>query len=229
MEIRVEYVERKFNKFNELMFAGRLPKIPVYLTESKRFLGLCRWSIKKLPNGRKEYYDYQLRINTRIYLPENEVEDVIIHEMIHYFIAYNGLEDTSSHGNIFKSIMNSINTNYGRNVSLKYKMSEEQRSQICGTKPQWHMIAVIYLTDGSTGVKVLPLYESKILNYYNYVANANNVRGVDLYMHYDPFFNQYPTSSAYKIHPINENILEEHLIDSKKYKVKNNRLVEVED
>ena len=44
--------------------------------------------------------------NTRVDLPEREVEDTIIYEMIHYHIGYNWLEDASAHGPLFLSIMN---------------------------------------------------------------------------------------------------------------------------
>ena len=51
--------------------------------------------------GGTKYYDFKLRINKRIDLPEQEIEDIIIHEMIHYHIAYNGIKDTSTHGRVF--------------------------------------------------------------------------------------------------------------------------------
>lgn len=117
MVATVDYIERKFDEFNKLMFGGRLPKIPIVLSDAKTFLGVCVAKSKTLPNGLKQYYDYELRINTRIDLPEDVVEDTIIHEMIHYFIFYNNLHDSSAHGNIFLGIMQSINDNFGRKLS----------------------------------------------------------------------------------------------------------------
>ena len=112
----ISYVERKFAEFNRQMFAGQLPKLPIELSDAKTFLGKCVYRKRVKPNGKTENYDFRLRINTRIDLPEHEVEDTIIHEMIHYFIGWKQLEDTSSHGTIFRHIMNSINEKYGRHI-----------------------------------------------------------------------------------------------------------------
>ena len=38
---------------------------------------------------------------TIIKLTTEQIDDVLIHEMIHYSIAYTGLKDTSSHGIVF--------------------------------------------------------------------------------------------------------------------------------
>lgn len=210
------------------MFGGRLPMIPIKLSDAKTFLGLCVSKVRKLKDGRKQYYDFEMRINTRIDLPEHVVEDTIIHEMIHYFIGYNGLCDNSAHGAIFKSLMNNINITFGRNISITHHTTEEQRTQAAGAKPVWHVIAVVHLINGSKGVKVLPRYESKVIDYYNYVLHANNVDEIDLYLHNNPFFNRYPTSSAYKIHPIDTELLEENLLNAEPLKVKNNRLIKVD-
>lgn len=229
MRATVEYVERKFEEYNQLMFGGHLPMIPIKLSDAKTFLGLCVSKVRKLKDGCKQHYDFEMRINTRIDLPETVVEDTIIHEMIHYFIGYNGLYDTSAHGAIFKSIMNSINSNFRRNISITHKTTTEQRTQAAGTKPVWHIIAVVHMHNGTTGLKVLPRYETKILDYYNIVSRAKEVESIELYLHNNPFFNQYPTSSAYKIHPIDADVLQENLLNAERFQVIKGRLVKVED
>lgn len=57
-------------------------------------------------------------------MPENEWEDILIHEMIHYFIAYQGLNDNAPHGKLFREKMNEINTKYHRNISISRKNTE---------------------------------------------------------------------------------------------------------
>ena len=66
------------------MFAGQLPKLPIELSDAKTFLGKCVFKIRKGNDGKNICYDFKLRINTRIDLPETEIEDTIIHEMNHY-------------------------------------------------------------------------------------------------------------------------------------------------
>lgn len=73
-------IHRKFEEFNQQMFAGKLPKLPIELSDAKTFLEACVHRKRRLPNGEIEMYDFRLRINTRIDLPKQEVEDTIIHE-----------------------------------------------------------------------------------------------------------------------------------------------------
>jgi len=61
------------------------------------------------PDGTWHYFGFVFRISTVIDLPEREVEDTILHEMIHYYILSNQMQDTSAHGEIFMRMMKDIN------------------------------------------------------------------------------------------------------------------------
>ena len=193
------------------MFAGLLPEIPILLSDAKTFLGKCCFKKRKLENGKMEYYDFSLRINTRLDLPEREVEDTIIHEMIHYFIAYKNLEDATSHGPIFQHIMNSINEKYGRNLTISYKSSDEEKEALVDKKQHYHVVAVVVFNDGRSGIKVLPRIIPRIVNYYNNISRQKEIAVVRLYMSNDVFFNRYPNSSALKVHYVDAEVIKEHL------------------
>ncbi len=108
MKATIPYIEQKFEEFNRQIFGGKLPRIPVQLSHAKTFLGQCVYKKRRKLLGRTELYDFQLRINARIDLPERELEDIIIHEMIHYYIGYHQLKDTSAHGRLFRQLMDDI-------------------------------------------------------------------------------------------------------------------------
>ena len=112
MKPTLQYVQDKFREYNQQYFNGKLPELPIELSDAKGFIGVCRYKKRELEDGNVELYDFRLSINTRIDLPEEEIEDTIIHEMIHYFIGINRLEDSSSHGPMFQHLMNSINEKY---------------------------------------------------------------------------------------------------------------------
>ena len=97
---------------------------------------------------------------------ELRIEDTIIHEMIHYYIGYNRLEDASAHGPLFLSIMNEINRKFGRNLTVSHKSTKEQREQLQDKRSHYHVIAVVNFHDGRTGIKVLPRVLRSILYYY---------------------------------------------------------------
>ena len=200
MKATIPYIEQKFEEFNRQMFGGKLPKIPVELSDAKTFLGQCVFKKRKKPFGKMELYDFRLRINTRLDLPEREVEDIIIHEMIHYYIGYNRLEDTSAHGPLFLSIMNESNRKFGRNLTVSHKSTKEQREQLQDKHSHYHVIAVVNFHDGRTGIKVLPRVLRSILYYYNNVLANSEIASIQLYMSNNVFFNRYPNSSALKVH-----------------------------
>lgn len=118
MKATIAYVEKKFEELNGQIFAGRLLKFPIDLSDVSSALGQCVCQERLMPDDTKEYSDFRMKINSRIGLPENLVEDVIIHEMIHYFILLNGLHDTALHGEIFMAIMRSINGHFGRHITV---------------------------------------------------------------------------------------------------------------
>lgn len=221
----IPYVECKFEEYNQQMFAGQLPKLPIELSDAKTFLGKCVYRKRIKTDGKTEYYDFRLRINTRIDLPEQEVEDTIIHEMIHYFIRWNQMEDSSSHGPIFQHLMNSINEKYGRHVSIRHKGTEEQNEQAIDKRQHWHVVAVVHFKDGRTGIKVLPRVMPSIVNFYNKVGVTNDVVNIDLFMSNDIFFNRYPTSSALKVHYVEKKEVMSHLTDAKSLSIKGQKVL----
>jgi len=200
MKATIEYIEKKFDEYNRQMFGSKLPRIPVELSDAKTFLGQCVFKKRRKAFGKTERYDFRLRINTRADLPERVVEDTIIHEMIHYYIGYNQLEDASAHGPLFVGIMNEINRRFGRNLTVSHKSTVEQREQLQDKRSHYHVIAVVNFHDGRTGIKVLPRVLRSILHYYNNVLANKSIASIQLFMSNNVFFNRYPNSSALKVH-----------------------------
>ena len=216
MKATILYIEKKFEEFNHLMFDGKLPMLPIELSDAKTFLGLCVYKRKRMSWGKMVCYDFKLRINTRIDLPETEVEDIIIHEMIHYYIGYNKIVDTSAHGRVFRQLMNTINERYGRHIRISHKLTNEEKEQLYGTKKRWRVVALVAFKDGQTGIKVLPRMASKVQHYYQVVSRESSVVSVELYMTNNFFFNRYPSSSALRVHYIDRAEAERQLEGAEK-------------
>ncbi|MBQ0056952.1 MAG: SprT-like domain-containing protein [Bacteroidales bacterium] len=204
MKPTIAFIEQKFDEFNQQMFDGKLPKIPVRLSNAKTFLGMCTFKKRRKLFGKVENYDFQLRFNIRIDLPEEEIEDVIIHEMIHYYIGVNQLKDTSAHGQLFRQMMNGINTRYGRHLTISHKSTPEQRQQLMDKRQRWRVVAVVRFADGHSGVKVLPRVKPTVRNYYNSVRASRTVSSVDLYLTDNVFFNRFPCSAALNVFKADE-------------------------
>lgn len=216
MKATIPYIQQKFDEFNALIFGSRLPRIPIMLSDAKTFLGQCVCKRRRTSKNATERYDFRLRINTRIDLPENELEDIIIHEMIHYYIGYRQLDDTSTHGQLFMSIMSDINKRFGRHITVSHKSTPQQHEQLQDKRSRYHVVAVITFSDGRTGIKVLPRVLDSILRYYNAVAAVSGVQRVQLYMSCNVFFNRFPNSSALKVHFLDPDIIERELEGAEK-------------
>lgn len=224
MDITIPYIKRKFGEFNQQIFAGRLPMPPIRLSHAKTFLGACVYKKRTGKDGRVEKYDFVLRISTRMDLSEQEVEDTILHEMIHYYIGYNQLEDTSPHGVVFRKIMAGINAKYGRHIVISHKSSKAQSEQVVDRHPRYHVVAVVSFHDGRTGIKVLPRVLTSILRYYNGALASREVAAVRLFMTHDAFFNRFPNSSSLKVHFVPVDEIQSHLVGAEKLECDGKRI-----
>ena len=48
---------------------------------------------------------------------ENQLMDIFVHEMIHYYLAYMGIDTRCTHGKEFKKMANDFNIRYGMNIT----------------------------------------------------------------------------------------------------------------
>lgn len=119
-----EYLEAKYATFNNQIFEGQLPSIPIKLGRSKSSLGYLKFKRRKSLFGKESLSGFSIIISTSFDLTEAEIEDTLIHEMIHYYIYFNNIKDTSSHGPYFREKMAEINHHFGRDIHISYKFSE---------------------------------------------------------------------------------------------------------
>ena len=211
MKFSLPFAVRKFNDFNKLCFEGKLPALRIEIYNAGTSFGQCKWNIVRKPDGRTVKTDFRLRLSERADLPESELEDIILHEMIHYYIEVNNFTDTAPHGILFRKKMDLINSLYGRHITVSHKSTKEQREKMKDTRPRWHVIAVLTLKDGKKGIKVLPRVLPSILKYYNGALSSPIITAVDLYMSNDTFFNSYPNSSSLNYHVLDEAVINSHL------------------
>jgi len=199
MIANIPFLQQKFDEFNRLCFNGSLPSVPIKLGRAKTYVGPCRYQIRRRLFGKDELYDFRLVFSTRFDLPEDEMEDTVIHEMIHYYIGVNGIRDTSTHGKVFRQMMNDINARYGRHVTISLRGKDAQVRRVADERPRPHVVALVELKDGKKGIRVLPVNARRIRSFRFGMIATGKVRSMELYSTTDPYFNQYPCSSALKI------------------------------
>lgn len=201
-----EFVRECFDRFNEQIFEGSLPAIPVKMVKARSFLGkLCYTSTRKGFLGFVvDHGNFCLKISVSFDLSREELEDVIIHEMIHYYLDINGRRDRTAHGPLFRSTMEKINREHGRHISIRYKSS-----QSIPVRKGPYYFCVSTFKDGHQGLTVCSLAKVNELNrrlpyYYPLSGRA-------WYQSSDPFFATYPQSRSPKIYKVDSGVLEEHM------------------
>ncbi|MBQ9296444.1 MAG: SprT-like domain-containing protein [Paludibacteraceae bacterium] len=205
MKPTIEYIQTRFDEYNERFFGGSLPHVPVKLSHAKGFLGKVTYTRRKqgLFRGYRNE-DFVLRINVRIDLPEPIIEDTILHEMIHYYIAVNQWTDTSTHGQLFRREMARINREGHRHITISHRLSASEQSQAVLTKGR--VVAVVHFADGKTGIKVVPKQIKHILAWHRQaltVAKFNSeITHISWYYTDDEYFSKYPSSMALRIYLI---------------------------
>ncbi|MBO7588236.1 MAG: SprT-like domain-containing protein [Bacteroidaceae bacterium] len=214
MRAETAYVQQRFREFNVTMFDGRLPEPPISITNAKTYLGVCAFRKHRKWHGRLEYSDFKIRISRRFDLPQNEIDDTIIHEMIHYYIGLFSPADMPGHSVLFRRMMADINTRYGRHISVSHRLTPDQQEQAIDNRPKKHIVAKVVLKDGRTGIKVIPCMERHIRRYHRGMMASGRVSSIEFFQTTDPFFNRFPSSSAFTVYFPDPDVLAQHLPDS---------------
>ena len=205
----IDYIKEKYRHFNDLCFEGRLPEVPVELCDAAGFLGKACYSAVEDRYGLViGYSKLKLRINIRYDLPESEVEDVILHEMIHLYIAYHNIPDSSPHGPVFRSLMKMINERYSRHIFISRKGAPEAEDKSGG-----RVVIVTTFADSSHGITICS--PGKLRQIKSSLPRLYRFKSMKCYFSTDPYFRRYPRSVKGIIWKISEEALSLHLLEAK--------------
>ena len=145
MEITVAYLQEAFRKYNEEIFGNALPMPNLRVSNAKRRLGSMHCRIQK--TWRKTHRSFTIVVSNYYDVPLSLIEDTLIHEMIHYEIAYKKLKDTSAHGTLFRQRMDEINHKHHRNITISKQMTDYAPRKNDPTET--YLVLAIEMNDGS--------------------------------------------------------------------------------
>ena len=156
MIITIPEIEAQFNKWNEIIFNNSLPKPAFELMQTKSLLGQFKW--------RRIGFDkigYTIRISVYYDRPIEGYIDTIVHEMLHYYIKFKGIKDTSSHGREWKSMAAKISRKYGLTITrtnlagggASEAVIEKNAGKNVG---KYEYVVVCKMRDGHYGAAVAP-------------------------------------------------------------------------
>lgn len=205
MRANITFVRERFDHFNNLCFDNRLPKVNLRMSSSLRTLGTLRHPLKHGPDTKPS--DLTLSISNRLDQDVSVIEDTIIHEMIHLYIFWFGLRDSSAHGQTFKQIMTYINKRFDRKITITHRGSIEEKMTDRLRKPRLVIIAL--LKSGERCVTVCsPKYTLRILDQ---LARWKMVDNLEVCASYHTLFSHYPSSRTPKLYQVDTQMLDEAL------------------
>ena len=106
MEINRNKIEEIFNVWNKKAFNNELPTPYFEVMTTKSLLG--QYTQK---NIRGEKY-HIIRVSNFYNRSEQEYTNTVVHEMLHFYIDFKGIKDTSSHGKIWKKMAQDLNKRF---------------------------------------------------------------------------------------------------------------------
>jgi hypothetical protein len=200
-ELTIDYLRQAFEHYNDLIFEGKLPVPKLKWSRAKTRLGqmACK---RKTSWGRTKYYDFTISISNYYKLTKEEIDDVLIHEMIHYSIAYTGLKDTSAHGIVFRGMMDKINRTFNRHITISVRTCNLQARS--AQQPKDYLILALKMKDGKYFLSsVNPSAAGKLAIS---LARAREIAHYAWYQSQDEYFNSMPRVRSLRGRQVSEEI-----------------------
>lgn len=210
MKPDIEYLQERFLHFNGLYFHGELPFPRIRVTDARSYMGNCRCKMR-LRAGRRECYDFSINISAHLEQTEQQIEDTLLHEMIHLQVFSKGIKDSSPHGAFFRLRMSEINSG-GRHISISHKPTEKERSGILKKKDEElkpHFICVATLKGGITGIAVCA--RTRIASISREIRLGYRVEKIEWHFSLDPYFDRFPRSLRGRLYKVPPEELREHI------------------
>ena len=215
MQIDTEWIAVNFDRFNKENFGGRLTPPKFSVNNARTRLGSMAFKWKR-SLFKRETYDYVIRLSNYYDIPEVEFQNVLLHEMIHYYIAVNRFKDDSVHGTMFRSIAQRINKQ-GWNIVVrtdtrKWSVAERNRKKVITRK---RIVLAASTTDGKYFLSVIG--PGSVRKVKLQIARTPQIREVRWFESSDDYFQQFPQCRTLRGRIVTKELWEEKvgLISSK--------------
>ena len=183
MRAGISFIKAKFDEFNRDIFALDLPTIPIAINKGSRQLGGLY--VSKRYSRKQPALRYKMVLSDRYDFSQSQLEDIIIHEMIHLAIDYSDTKDNGPHGDAFKSLMRQINSIHGRNISVRFKLDNETRATD-KTMTRSYIITFKMKNRGEAGF--MRCASTFVFEAHRCLERASDICDIKLYGTFDPYF-----------------------------------------
>lgn len=198
MRASLKFLNESFDRFNLLIFNCRLPRPEMRISSARTFMG--QFKAKRRWSGGRCCESLHISVSDRYDIPQSDLEDIIIHEMIHLFIHIDKMKDSSSHGRIFRKLMLEINSRFGRNITISHRCTPAQIESDSG---KTH--SIMCLCTMSDGRRLMcRVSQGKVFEIHKAFEEWDLVRAQEWFMVYGSGFNRFPRIRSPKLFPVDE-------------------------
>lgn len=85
----------------------------------------------------KTLYDPTISITDYYDFTEEQFRDIMVHEMIHYYLAYFGIDRRCKHGKMFKEMAERLNKTYHLNITKRLDTTQYKRRKDAPLLSYW--------------------------------------------------------------------------------------------
>lgn len=174
MVVTESWIKKEFIKFNSLYFDGKLPMPIIKLSHARTQLGALAYKNEWLWGRRIRCFDYTIKLSTYYDMTERQAQNILIHEMIHYYIAYFRIRDSRPHGVKFQKMASDLNRKYGWKikaieVAKDWKVAEYYRKKEEQKSPRQYLVLALKIQSGeyflcSISPKAYPKINKEVLH-----------------------------------------------------------------
>ena len=207
MTLTVDILQTWFRQFNADYFGAELPLPRLGLSKARTRLGTmsskCRRRLLRCT-----YSDFTIRISTYYDCTEREYQETLLHEMIHYYITYKRIPDTSSHGHAFRAMMRSLNEKHGWNITVSSSMRDHKPADPqTARKTRTYVVLAIVLRDGSRMLSVVSPRSARMID--QRARMAKEIADHRWYMTQDEYFREFPKVRSLRARRVTSDVYNE--------------------
>ena len=123
VELNTSRIRCVFDKYNKLCFDGKLPYPKISIFTSKHTLGRFTSTFDDDNN----MHDPIIEISDSYKYTKEKLEDIIVHEMIHYYLAYTKVDVYLTHKKPFKEMAKKLNKEHGLHITEEIDVKNMKR------------------------------------------------------------------------------------------------------
>lgn len=211
MQATKAFILVAFECYNRLCFGGKLPPVRMEIANSVKRLGVFRFPRRRGILHPSDSSECSICISGRYDFPDEGIlTDIVVHEMIHYYIWWARIRDDGPHGRQFRSIMAAINSKYGRNISVRAPRMAD--SIIECKSGDLYAVCVTEWKDGEQLVTVSAL--TRVYEIDRLFRDSPRVVSLQWYQSNDPWFGDLPRVRTARAFRVNLAELAKHLVNA---------------